>query len=139
MISNLLTPSCAQTTQGRIVEGASVPGASPAGLLLQEQQLWAESQHLMEELLDSSRQSERLERTVKDISTLNNMMSSAVAHQAEAIEQLYSAAVESSYNISAGNDNLKQAVGVNKSSRKLIVALLVAASLGLLFFDWFNS
>lgn len=124
------------------MQDAPAAGAADGGSAvgsLQQQLLEAEGHSLLEELLDSSRQAEALESSVRDITTLNQMLSSAVAQQAESIEMVYANAVEATHNITSGNKSLQSAITVNKSSRKLVLALLLSAALGLLFFDWFNS
>lgn len=42
-------------------------------------------------------------------------------------------------NIKRGNQELKSTVKINRSTQRHILVLLLAATLGLLFFDWFNS
>lgn len=80
-----------------------------------------------------------LERTLKDIATLNNMLSTAVLHQAQAIEAIYDNAVDATMFVVRGNTSLTQAVAVNRSTRRYILVLLLVASLSLLFYDWVNS
>lgn len=76
---------------------------------------------------------------MRQVATLNQMISTAVMQQAEMIEQLYNNAVESTTNIKRGNRELKKTIQLNRSARYYTLVLLVTAGLLLLFFDWFNS
>lgn len=107
----------------------------------QQQQVMAdqETQQLLDDLMRSTNQVERVERTVREITTMQQMISTAVMQQAEAIEQLYNVAVEATTNIRRGNEDLKKTIAVNSSSTRYIVVLLLTASAMLLLFDWINS
>lgn len=105
----------------------------------QKKALIQENKALMDELHRTEAQAQEVEKTVREISTLNQLLSAAVISQAEAIEQLYTDAVAATVNITRGNEEIKKTIDVNKSSRKYLVVLLVVATLALLFFDWFNS
>jgi syntaxin 18 len=76
---------------------------------------------------------------MREITTLNQMISTAVMHQAEQIECIYSAAVEATGNLKRGNEDLRKTVALNRSSQLYIVILLLTASVLLLFMDWFYS
>lgn len=80
-----------------------------------------------------------IERSVREIATLNQLFSAAVLAQAEQLEELYMNALDASHNIVAGNTALVKTIEVNRSSSRYILALFVVASLCLLFYDWFNS
>jgi syntaxin 18 len=87
----------------------------------------------------STNQVERVERTVRDITTMQQMISTAVMQQAEQIEQLYDVAVEATAHVRRGNEELRKTIAVNSSSTLYIVVLLLTASALLLLFDWINS
>ncbi|KAL6761385.1 hypothetical protein V8C86DRAFT_883891 [Haematococcus lacustris] len=93
----------------------------------------------LEQLSSKGRAVLQVERTVRELATLNTLFSTAVLHQAEAIEAIYTASVEASQHLKLGNSELRKTMAVNNSSQRYILALLLAATLGLLFFDWFNS
>ena len=76
---------------------------------------------------------------MREISTLNQMLSTAVMQQVESIETLYNNALEATQHIVQGNVNIRKTIEVNRSTRKYVFVLLLVASLLLLFFDWFNS
>jgi hypothetical protein len=95
--------------------------------------------HPQEDLTRSTNQAQRVERTVREITTMQQMISTAVMQQAEAIEQLYNVAVEATTNVRRGNEELRKTIAVNRSSTKYIVVLLLVASLLLVLFDWINS
>lgn len=76
---------------------------------------------------------------MRHISTLNQMISTAVMQQADMIEQLYSDALEATHHISRGNVELQKTITLNRSSRNWVLVLCVLAGLMLLFFDWFYS
>lgn len=80
-----------------------------------------------------------MERTVREITTMQQMVSTAVMQQAEAIEQLYNVAVEATTHIRRGNEDLRKTIAVNSSSTLYIVVILLTASALLLLFDWLNS
>lgn len=95
--------------------------------------------HLQEQLASAAQQAQGIERTVREITTINQMISTAVMQQAEMIEQLYNNAVDATHNIKRGNVDLKKTIQLNRSSRYYLLVLMVTLSLLLLFFDWFNS
>ncbi len=80
-----------------------------------------------------------MERSVREITTMQQMISTAVMEQAEAIEQLYNVAVEATTHIKRGNEEVRKTIAVNRSSTLYIVVMLLVASLMLLLFDWLNS
>eukprot|EP00775_Hariotina_reticulata_P005983 gene5983-6222_t len=105
----------------------------------QVQGLDMSTQRLLAELQSAAQQAQEVERTMRQVATLNQMISTAVMHQAELVEQLYNNAVDATHNLQRGNTELKKTIKVNRSSRLYLLVLLVTASLLLLFFDWFNS
>ncbi|KAF5838947.1 hypothetical protein DUNSADRAFT_1893 [Dunaliella salina] len=114
-------------------------GEQKQAQMQQQEQLALENQNLVAQLSATAAQAQGLESTIQDIAVLNQMFSTAVLHQAESIESIYSAAVDASQNISTGNVDLQKAVNYGRSSQRQILIILLAATLGLLFFDWFNS
>lgn len=76
---------------------------------------------------------------MRHISTLNQMVSTAVMQQADMIEQLYNDAVEATHHVSRGNVELRKTIALNRSSRNWVMVLTVVAGLLLLFVDWFYS
>ncbi|KAI8468665.1 MAG: hypothetical protein J3K34DRAFT_522777 [Monoraphidium minutum] len=98
-----------------------------------------ETQQLLEDLMRGANQVERVERTVREITTMQQMISTAVMQQAEQIEQLYNVAVEATYHVRRGNDELRKTLAVNSSSTLYLVVLLLTASALMLLFDWINS
>ncbi len=76
---------------------------------------------------------------MREIATLNQMFSTAIAAQSEQIEKLYSEAVEATRHISAANVQLSKAVRTNRSARKFMLLFFLVASLAVLFLDWWNS
>lgn len=91
------------------------------------------------DLRSSTQQSAQIEATMRHVSTLNQMISTAVMAQADMIEQLYNDAVKATHHISRGNVQLKKTIALNRSSRNWVLVLSVVAGLLLLFFDWFYS
>jgi syntaxin 18 len=87
----------------------------------------------------STTQVARVERTVREIGAMQQMISTAVMQQAEQIEQLYSQALDATYHVRRGNEELRKTIAVNSSGTLYIVVLLLTASALLVFFDWFNS
>ena len=81
----------------------------------------------------------QVERTVREISTMQQMISTAVMQQAEQIERLSEQAVEATFHVRRGNDELRKTIAVNSSSTLYLVVLLLTASGLLVFFDWFHS
>jgi syntaxin 18 len=94
---------------------------------------------MQDELTTTSQQAFQVERTMREITTLNQMISTAVMQQAESIEQLYNTAVEATINIQRGNKSLKKTLALNRSSTRVYFVLLMTASFLLLFFHWFYS
>lgn len=94
---------------------------------------------MQEQLTKTASQVQQVERSMREISTLNQMLSTAVMQQVESIEMLYNNALEATAHIKMGNVDIKKTIEVNKSTRKYVFVLMLVASLLLLFFDWFNS
>jgi syntaxin 18 len=94
---------------------------------------------LQEELTCTSQGVHQAEKAVREVATLNDMLSTAVMHQAEQIEQLYTDSLNATFLVRRGNESLRKTVAVNRSSRRYMVVLLLVATLSLLFYDWFNS
>lgn len=94
---------------------------------------------LQADLRASGQQAQQIESTMRHITTLNQMISTAVMEQAEMIEQLYNNALDATHNITRGNKELKKTIVLNRSSRNWVLVLSVVAALLLLFFDWFYS
>jgi len=64
------------------------------------------------ELQSSAQQAQEVERTMRQVATLNQMISTAVMHQAEMVEQLYNNAVDATHNLTRGNTELKKTIKV---------------------------
>lgn len=94
---------------------------------------------LQADLRAASQQAQNIESTMRHISTLNQMISTAVMEQAEMIEQLYNNALDATHNVTRGNKELKKTIALNRSSRNWVMVLSIVAGLLLLFFDWFYS
>eukprot|EP00878_Enallax_costatus_P023300 GHUV01024772.1.p2 GENE.GHUV01024772.1~~GHUV01024772.1.p2 ORF type:complete len:107 (+),score=29.21 GHUV01024772.1:1877-2197(+) len=106
---------------------------------MQQMQQQDTTRLLLEQLRQASQQALGVERTMRDITAINQMVSTAVMHQAEMIETLYNNAVDATYHVQRGNVELKKTIRVNRSSRMYLLVLFIVAGLLLLFFDWFNS
>jgi syntaxin 18 len=102
-------------------------------------QLDAENVALQAELLSMSDQVQTTEKTVREIATLNQMLSTAILHQSEQIEKLFQDAVAATTTLGRANVQLDKAVKTNKSAQKCMFILLVMASVMLLFLDWWYS
>lgn len=119
---------------------AQSAAASPQAGFAQEQVLVdEENAALQQELLSTTDQVLHAERSVREIATLNQMFSAAIMHQSQQIEKLYSEAVAATANISRANVQLDKAIRANRSGQKCMFILLLLASLGLLFLDWWYS
>jgi hypothetical protein len=102
----------------------------------QQQQLEAESAALIASLTSRRTQAAQVERSMREVATLNQMLSTAVHHQQQQIELLYDEAVAATRNLRQGNTELRKTVRVNRSTRSYVLALLLTASALLLLFDW---
>lgn len=109
------------------------------GSMQQAQQYDSTTQHIIADLRSSTQQAQQIESTMRHITTLNQMISTAVMEQAEMIEQLYNNALDATNNITRGNKELKKTIELNRSSRNWVMVLSIVAGLLLLFFDWFYS
>lgn len=94
---------------------------------------------LQADLRAAGQQAQNIESSMRHITTLNQMISTAVMEQAEMIEQLYNNAVDATVNITRGNEELRKTIALNRSSRRWVLVLCVVAGLLLVFFDWFYS
>eukprot|EP00879_Flechtneria_rotunda_P018309 GHRR01019206.1.p1 GENE.GHRR01019206.1~~GHRR01019206.1.p1 ORF type:complete len:133 (+),score=56.40 GHRR01019206.1:718-1116(+) len=119
--------------------GSSPDNSSNPGSMQQAQQADATTQQLLNDLRTAAQQAQGIERSMREITTINQMISTAVMQQAELLEQLYNDAVDATHNIKAGNVQLKKTIHINRSTRYYLTVLLVIAGLLLLFFHWFNS
>ncbi|KAK9861603.1 hypothetical protein WJX84_001892 [Apatococcus fuscideae] len=113
--------------------------AAPELAPQQQAQLQQEGLELQRDLLEKGNRVQEIGRSVQDISQLNSLFAAQVMQQADQIEQLYSEAVQATADISAGNMQLTKAIRYNTSTRKIMLAILLMASLSLLFWDWFYS
>lgn len=104
-----------------------------------QQMIQEESQALYDELMHLSDRVHDTERMMHEIATLNQMLSSQIMNQAEQIEQIYTDAVQASYNMVTGNRHLTKAAEYSRSSRRYILVLMICASIILLFLDRFYS
>jgi len=98
-----------------------------------------ENEILQAELLRSVSDVEYAERTVREIATLNQMFSTTILHQSHQIESLYNQAVAVTGTLGSANVQLDKAVRTNRSSQRCMFLLLIFASLGILFLDWWYS
>jgi len=89
--------------------------------------------------MQNTTQVAQVERTVREITAMQQMISTAVMEQAEAIEQLYNVAVDATTHIKRGNEELRKTIAVNRSSTLYLVVMLLTASAMLVLFDWINS
>ena len=89
--------------------------------------------------MQNTTQVAQVERTVREITAMEQMISTAVMEQAEAIEQLYNVAVDATTHIKRGNEELRKTIAVNRSSTLYLVVMLLTASAMLVLFDWINS
>eukprot|EP00898_Chlorokybus_atmophyticus_P000466 jgi/Chlat1/141/Chrsp1S03231 len=105
----------------------------------QQAQLEMENRALQEELVGLADQVQQAERSMLEMSALNQLFSTHVVQQAQQIEMLYTQAVAVSANIQTGNKELHKAVSYNSSSRAYIILILAVAIFGLLFLDWYAS
>jgi syntaxin 18 len=94
---------------------------------------------MQDELARSSQQAFQIERTVREITTLNQMISTAVMEQAEQIEELYNNAVEATYHVQRGNKDLKKTLALNKSSTLYLAVFMLLVTFIILFMHWFYS
>lgn len=118
---------------------SSSSGGQQSGLQQAQVASDAENAALQQQLLSTSRDVMHMERSMRDVATLNQMFSTQVVQQSEQIEHIYDQAVQTSLNVTKGNQQLKKALRHNAAARKYIVVLLLLGSCGLLFFDWFYS
>eukprot|EP00798_Chlamydomonas_sp_ICE-L_P032325 gene32325-16897_t len=142
---SLFRPKSQAAVPGGQKGGSSTASESPStqnaftGDGQQQQMLEDANRHLVAQLQDTNTQVVGLERTLQEIATLNQMFSTAVLHQAAAIETIYENALDASLAIKSGNLELKKTVAVNRSTQKYIFYLLLACTMGLLIFDWLMS
>ena len=80
-----------------------------------------------------------IEQSALEISTLNQLFSAAISSQTAAIEATYENALQATAFVMAGNKDLAETIKINRSSQYYVLVLLLVATAGLLFFDWFHS
>ncbi|RKP34000.1 hypothetical protein BJ085DRAFT_15317 [Dimargaris cristalligena] len=112
--------------------------ATDAALTGQQMELQAENQALLDEFEDTLTQVRTAEQALLEISALQSTLTSHLAIQTEETERLHSEAVATSERVQEGNEQLLQARQRNADTRKWILMFLIAASLVLLFLDWFD-
>lgn len=128
-------PSVEEQETNQEASGSLHAGSQVGNMSAVEQ----ESRALFDELNDLSRGVKDTEKMMHEIAALNQMFSAQVLSQAEQIEFVYASAVEASMNIDHGNKQLRKTIKMNTSTRKYVLAILLLASFGLLFFHWFYS
>jgi len=119
--------------------GAGGDPAGGGGLTAQQQQaLVEEGNSLFEELSGVGDRVREVERSM-EVARLHQAFSANVRQQVEQLEAVYANSVRTMGHLERGNVQLRKAVERSKGSSNLVVALLVAAALGLLFLDRFMS
>ena len=105
----------------------------------QQQALVEEGDSLFEELSGVGDRVREVERSMEEVARLHQAFSANVRQQVEQLEAVYANSVRTMGHLERGNVQLRKAVERSKGSSNLVVALLVAAALGLLFLDRFMS
>ncbi|GAX82039.1 hypothetical protein CEUSTIGMA_g9467.t1 [Chlamydomonas eustigma] len=105
----------------------------------QRQVLIEENKSLASQLTAMNSQVLAVEKSVMEVATLNQIFSSLISSQAQAIETVYENAVEASFHINTGNQYLDKTIRANRSTQYYIFVILGIATFSLLFFDWFYS
>ena len=94
---------------------------------------------LVDELTDLVEQVRRAEGKVVEMSALSSLFASHVQSQAQQIERVYAAAVESTKNLEGGNVELRKTISRRGDSQMIIAVILFVATFGLLFLDWMSG
>lgn len=129
--------------------GTGAPGGDDDGLVravhvdgveMRQEQAHAERQDGLEEeltqLLDQVRMAEK---NVIEMSALSSLFATHVQAQAEQIESLYQDAIESSRHLDMGNVEMKKTIARKGSAQRYVALILLVATLGLLFLDWYSG
>ena len=94
---------------------------------------------LEEELTQLLEQVRTTERNVIEMSALSSLFATHVQAQAEQIESLYNDAVESSRHFEMGNVEMKKTIARKGDAQRYVAIILLVATLGLLFLDWYSG
>lgn len=94
---------------------------------------------LEEELTQLLEQVRTAERNVIEMSALSSLFATHVQAQAEQIESLYNDAVESSRHFEMGNLEMKKTIARKGDAQKYVAIILLIATFGLLFLDWYSG
>ena len=129
---------------GTGASGADDDGVARAvrveGVEMRQEQVHAERQDGLEEeltqLLDEVRMAEK---NVIEMSALSSLFATHVQAQAEQIESLYQDAIESSRHLDMGNVEMKKTIARKGSAQRYVALILLVATLGLLFLDWYSG
>jgi syntaxin 18 len=110
------------------------------GVEMPQEQAHVERQDALEEeltqLLDQVRMAEK---NVIEMSALSSLFATHVQAQAEQIESLYQDAIESSRHLDMGNVEMKKTIARKGHAQRYVAVILLIATLGLLFLDWYSG
>ncbi|XP_065185673.1 syntaxin-18-like [Sycon ciliatum] len=81
----------------------------------------------------------KIETTVMAISKLQEELSEHIIGQADLIDRVADDVVESTENVTLGNENMREAIKNNASWRVWIIFFLLMCSICLLFLDWYSG
>jgi syntaxin 18 len=106
----------------------------------QQQQLHLTERDLLsDELAGVADQVRIAEASVVEISALSSLFAKHVHTQAAQIELLYSQAVEATFHLNSGNNELRKTIARRGDAQRLVAYVLFAATVALLFVDWVSG
>ncbi|KAI9230151.1 MAG: hypothetical protein DHS80DRAFT_29097 [Piptocephalis tieghemiana] len=104
----------------------------------QRQALEQENDRMVEEFATALDQIRQTERSLTEISQIQSQLATHLAQQTQETERLYAEATASTDRVKDGNFQLAEARKHMADTRKWILIFLLAASLILLFLDWYD-
>jgi len=139
--SSMLWSSRPKVVRG--VQGAPPPPSSrspprEAGSR-QDQSLVLENRELLAELRETGESAAQVQRTMVEISQLNQVFSTQIQEQSEQLELLYEEALEATVNLDKGNVELGKALKYNKEGGRIIISIILFFTAALLFLDWYQG
>ncbi|RKP13334.1 hypothetical protein BJ684DRAFT_16257 [Piptocephalis cylindrospora] len=120
-------------------ESADIGATGDDGLTTEQRQaLEQENDRMVEEFATALDQVRQTERSLTEISQIQSQLAMHLAQQTQETERLYAEATASTDRVKDGNFQLAEARKHMADTRKWILIFLLAASLILLFLDWYD-
>ena len=105
----------------------------------QRQEFVNDSDALVAELVEVSRDTQRAESKIVELSALSSMFANVVSKQSQQIEKIYTEALKTTKFLDVGNVEMRKTISRRRSGSNYMAFVLFIATFAVLFLDWFND